>query len=378
MSEKYWEITQHVLQSEDDPLVKRPRLTEELLRRPPFRFLHDVVSAVQRETEFVQGLFTETEKNVRLLAKDKEAKFTYLRKLIRAVSLASDTVLEVDPGNVLAGLEPEQTNKLLQVLGTVARSGIRDDIVVRVLQEEENESQEILPDRERIRPPSRPSSERNQNVVTEVEVTEDRNCNVLCISHSSEAEPDVLELAVPLEVEVASTSFIPPHKDDATSADVLVNVDPPENEEIPVDVQWPPQKESRVSRPSSRSHSVRPQSARKAPPSRPDTTASLHTREQLSSQRPPTSEISKFEETQIVGEEINSRQIASTLTPPTTEPINEFIELENTLHRVCQMLVPLGNCLESLEHVSELFTKEQTRSQYREIRTTFRRTGGRD
>ncbi len=54
LQEPYWEVTQRALQGGDAPLVRRPRLTAALLQRPPFRFLHDVVTEVRREDTCAQ------------------------------------------------------------------------------------------------------------------------------------------------------------------------------------------------------------------------------------------------------------------------------------------------------------------------------------
>lgn len=367
MSGKYWEITQRVLQSEDDPLVKRPRLTEELLRRPPFRFLHDVVSAVQRETQFLQGLFTEAEQNARLLATDKEAKLTYLKKLIRAVSLVSGDTLEVEPGNVLAGLEAEQTNTLLQVLGNVAREGSREDVVAQVLQEEENEVEESVPDQEVLRPPSRPSSERanfdiaRSPVVPETETTNGSNCDVLVISPGSEDEQEVLQLEGPPHEEHTPTPFSPLHLERPTSSDQVLSSFDPEREETsneavgdaPTELQRPVQSESRVSRPSSR-RSTRPQSARKAPPSRPGTTQSFTTQDGPACRRRPPVE-DPFEAQPILDQD------SSTLASAKHASVNEFSDLESTLQRFTQLLVPLGKSIANLENAPESLSQEQSK-----------------
>lgn len=65
--------------------IKKPVLTEKLLKKPPFRFLHDIIKAVIKETGFLKGLFNEHELNSDNV-KDKDAKINFLNKLIDAVS----------------------------------------------------------------------------------------------------------------------------------------------------------------------------------------------------------------------------------------------------------------------------------------------------
>lgn len=65
--------------------VKKPPLTEKLLSKPPFRFLHDVIVAVIKNTGFLNEIFNKNE----LIAdnvKERDAKLSFLNKLIDAVS----------------------------------------------------------------------------------------------------------------------------------------------------------------------------------------------------------------------------------------------------------------------------------------------------
>ncbi len=44
-------------------VIKKPPLTEKLLNKPPFRFLHDVITEVIKNTNVLKGLFKSDELN---------------------------------------------------------------------------------------------------------------------------------------------------------------------------------------------------------------------------------------------------------------------------------------------------------------------------
>lgn len=51
-------------------------------QKPPFKFLHDVVTEVQRKTGFAPGLYTDAELD-RDSIQDKDGKVSFLRKIIQ-------------------------------------------------------------------------------------------------------------------------------------------------------------------------------------------------------------------------------------------------------------------------------------------------------
>ncbi|XP_057601837.1 TRAF3-interacting protein 1 isoform X2 [Hippopotamus amphibius kiboko] len=114
-------------------VIRRPPLTEKLLNKPPFRYLHDIITEVIRMTGFMKGLYTDAEMKSDNV-KDKDAKISFLQKAIDVVVMVSGEPLLAKPARIVAGHEPERTNELLQRIGKCCLNKLSsDDAVKRVL-----------------------------------------------------------------------------------------------------------------------------------------------------------------------------------------------------------------------------------------------------
>ncbi|XP_073702344.1 TRAF3-interacting protein 1 [Garra rufa] len=111
-------------------VIKKPPLTEKLLSKPPFRYLHDIFSEVIRTTGFMKGLYGEAEMKSDNV-KDKDSKIAFLQKAIDVVMLVSGEPLAAKPARIVAGHEPEKTNELLQVIAKCCLNKLSSDEAVR-------------------------------------------------------------------------------------------------------------------------------------------------------------------------------------------------------------------------------------------------------
>lgn len=119
--------------------IKKPPLTEKLLSKPPFRFLHDVMTSVIKTTGVMKGLFTDSEMNSENV-KDRDGKIAFLQKAVDYVSAASGKQLSVKPAKVVAGHEPEKTNEFLQALAQAINSKVDNEDVLNSMNNKDKSS----------------------------------------------------------------------------------------------------------------------------------------------------------------------------------------------------------------------------------------------
>ena len=105
-----------------EQLFQKPKMTEKLLNKPPFRYLHDIFTATLAKTGFGEGLFQGEELNSKAY-EDKDSKLQFLVKLITLTEMMVGQKIDIKPSMVLAGQQADKTNQWLQVMFQAATSG---------------------------------------------------------------------------------------------------------------------------------------------------------------------------------------------------------------------------------------------------------------
>lgn len=118
MGDEYWQTTAEMYTQ----IFQKPKMTQKLLMKPPFRYLHDIFTATSSTTGYGRGLFSGEELDSKIT--EKEAKINFLVKLIQLTELVVGEEIDVKPTKIVAGLEPEKTNNFLQSMFRAATSGI--------------------------------------------------------------------------------------------------------------------------------------------------------------------------------------------------------------------------------------------------------------
>lgn len=141
-------------------LITRPKLTEKLLQKPPFRFLHDIVMEVIKATGFGRGLYSDFECDSANVA-DKNQKMNFLEKIIKLVGVQLNTLVEARPNRIVAGLDPQNTNSFLQLLAVAAKHMPDSTSAVRTVLEQFGDGSAPSQD---AKPDNAPQESKNEEV----------------------------------------------------------------------------------------------------------------------------------------------------------------------------------------------------------------------
>ena len=108
-------------------VINTPKMKPNYLKRPPYKFILDIVRNVIKKTNWTNNnLFTIDELDPNK-SKDQQIRYSFLTKLIYAVQDVTNSqpnlIDTVHPKKITAGLQPEDTNRLLQQFIIAACSG---------------------------------------------------------------------------------------------------------------------------------------------------------------------------------------------------------------------------------------------------------------
>ena len=101
-------------------IITRPKLSEKLLSKPPFRFLFDIVLEVIKVSGFASTLYTPEETDSANVT-EKAQKLSFLEKIIRLVGVQLNTMIEAKPLRIIGGYDHQNTNNFLQLLSIAAK-----------------------------------------------------------------------------------------------------------------------------------------------------------------------------------------------------------------------------------------------------------------
>ena len=100
-------------------IIKKPKMSDQLLERPPFKFVQDIVLNVSSETKFCSRELRPWKSKIS--AKDKKKEFVKL--VAKCVGDALGMTVDISASKLIAGKECEKTRRMLHLLAIAATKG---------------------------------------------------------------------------------------------------------------------------------------------------------------------------------------------------------------------------------------------------------------
>lgn len=96
-------------------ITSKPKMREKLLKRPPFRFVKDIIYNVSKETKYMDNIFATDDVMSGKAFSNKASKQIFLQQAMDLVSEELGMNMPTQPKKVCAGVEVEKTRQFLQL-----------------------------------------------------------------------------------------------------------------------------------------------------------------------------------------------------------------------------------------------------------------------
>ena len=115
----YWSETGKLFSS----LIEKPKMTEKLLKKPPPKYIYDIILNTMNKTNFPKGLLNDQEMDHKYFEADPHHKLAILQKVIDITKIVMNENFEIKTTNILKGEQPDKTNYFLRMFYKAATNG---------------------------------------------------------------------------------------------------------------------------------------------------------------------------------------------------------------------------------------------------------------
>ena len=134
----YWSETGKMFSS----LITKPKMSEKLLKKPPPKYIYDIILNTMAKTGFPKGLYTPEEEDHKYFESDAHHKLDILQKAIDITKIVMNENFEIKCTNILKGEQPEKTNYFLQMFFKAATNGKDNSALIQKYLEKKNKKVE--------------------------------------------------------------------------------------------------------------------------------------------------------------------------------------------------------------------------------------------
>ena len=133
----YWTETGKMFGS----LIDKPKMTEKLLKKPPPKYIYDIILNTMKKTNFPKGLLTDQEMDHKYFEADPHHKLAILQKVIDITKIVVNENFDIKCTNILKGEQPDKTNHFLQMFYKAATNGKDNTPLIQKYLENQNKKE---------------------------------------------------------------------------------------------------------------------------------------------------------------------------------------------------------------------------------------------